>query len=127
MKLLLKRNQKKSMIGSQVHFTLDARAELTDEEREHVNKYRMGKTLLVSNFEDRGAGIIGLLSRFIYTRFRGTADIAIDDLVKGRQFDCHDVLELIDIERQLREASETFKTILNIAASFGGEELIEFS
>ncbi len=45
MKLLLRRSQKKGLVGS-ITFILDARSELTPEEKENVKKYRMGKEIL---------------------------------------------------------------------------------
>ena len=46
MKLLLRRSQKKGMLGGSITFILDARSELTPEEKENVKKYKMGKEIL---------------------------------------------------------------------------------
>jgi len=61
MKLLLRRNQKSGVMRG-VSFTLDARAQLTPEERNNVERYRLGGTMLYQRNEiaDRGAGLLGM-------------------------------------------------------------------
>lgn len=122
MKLLLKRNQKSGLMGGGMRFSLDVRAELSDEERGHVDKYKLGKTLLYTNMEDRGSGLVGMVSRALQG-----IEITVDHLVSGKQVECKDIVEMITIEDQVKEATKTFKTILDMAATFGGEELIELS
>jgi hypothetical protein len=125
MKLLLRRDQKKSLTGKIV-FTVDARAELTPEEREAVQKYKMGDTLLYEKMKllDRGSGLLGFFSRLA---FRATnIKVTVNDLVHGKHLECKDILEMRGVEEQIKEASETFKAVLDTAAHFGGEEVIEY-
>lgn len=119
MKLLLRRGQKQGVMGG-VTFMLDARAELTPAESENVKKYKMGKTLLYTNMQDRGAGLIGMISRAAMG-----IEIHVDDLVHGKHIEVKDIIEMIATEEQLKEASANFKRVLETAAQFGGEEVIE--
>ena len=121
MKLLIQRDQKKGLLGGSIKFILKARAELSDEEQDNIKKYKMSKTLLYTNMEDRGAGLLGVLSRFAMA-----IDITVSDLVNGRQVDCKDIIEMLAVEEQIKEACNNFKNVLDAAASFGGEEIIEF-
>jgi hypothetical protein len=124
-KLLIRRDQKRSLMGAAV-FQLDARAELTAQEREWVGRYKMGKTLLYTKNEmiDRGSGLLGAASRLA---FRMTnVQITVDDLVSGKHIECKDIVEMLAIEEQIREAAATFHQVLQAAGTFGGEELVEF-
>lgn len=100
---------------------LEARAELTSEEAENVKKHKMGKTMLYTNIADRGSGLLGVV-----TRAMKGIEITVDDLVSGKQVDCKDIIEMIAVEEQVKEACKNFKTVLDTAAQFGGEQVIEF-
>lgn len=119
MKLILLRDQKSGFTGSTT-FSITVQAEITEEEREHIARYKMGKTLLYTNMEDRGSGVLGAVSR----KMIGT-EITIDDLVKGKTVEYKDILEMIAFEKQVIVASEVFKEILDAMATFGGEDVIE--
>lgn len=121
MKLLLRRNQNKGLMGK-ITFTLDVRAGLTDAEKANIDKYKMGHTMLYTNLTDRGSGILGAISRAA-----SGIEITVDDLVRGKQIECKDIVEMIGIEEEVKEACQTFKKVLEAAASFGGEEIVEFS
>jgi hypothetical protein len=125
MKLLLRRDQKKSLTGKMI-FTLDARAELTPEERDAVQKYKMGDTLLYEKLRlvERGSGLLGFFSRFAFRA--QNVRITVNDLVHGKHLECRDIVEMRGVEEQIKEASETFKAVLETAAHFGGEEVIEY-
>ena len=127
MKLILQRSQKAGMMGvGKVKFGLDARAQLTPEETEYVKKYKMGKTLLYQKMEmaDPGKGLLGLASRLAFKMMNIT--VTVDDLIHGKHLECKDIVEMRAVEEQIKEASQTFKDILDTAAQFGGEEVIEF-
>lgn len=125
MKLLLRRDQKKAMLGGSVTFTLDARAELTPEEAENVKRYKMGKTLLYQKEElaDRGSGLLGMASRLAFKAMNIT--VTVDDLVSGKHLECKDIVEMRAVEEQIKDACGVFKDILETAAHFGGEEVVE--
>ena len=51
--------------------------------------------------------------------------VSINDLSEGKRIDCKDIVEMLAVEDQIKEAAQTFKNVLDAAASFGGEEVIE--
>lgn len=125
MKLLLRRDQKSGLIGNNITFTLDCRAEISEDEKACIKKYKMGRTILYtkSRLVDRGAGLIGLISRLIHKA--KNVEITVHDLANGKHIECKDIVEMRDTEAEIREASQTFKVILEMAKQFGGEEIIE--
>ena len=126
MKLLLRRNQKAAMMGmGSVTFSLEVRAELTAAERDNIGKYKLGKTELYSKSQltDRGSGLLGLASRLAFKAMN--ISVSVDDLTSGKRIDCKDILEMLAVEDQIKEAAQTFKAVLEAAAYFGGEEVIE--
>ncbi len=126
MKLLLRRDQKSGMLGmGGVAFTLDVRAELTEAEQANIRKYKLGDTMLYERGKllDPGKGLLGLASRLAFKMINLT--ISVDDLSKGKRVDCKDIVEMLAVEDQIREAAQTFKNVLEAAALFGGEEVIE--
>ncbi len=126
MKLLLRRDQKAGMLGmGKVAFILDVRAELNEAEQTNIRKYKLGDTMLYERDKilDPGKGLLGLASRLAFKMINLT--ISIDDLSKGKRVDCKDIVEMLAVEDQIKEAAQTFKNVLEAAASFGGEEVIE--
>jgi hypothetical protein len=126
MKVLIKRDQKSGLLGK-VTFTLSVRAELTPEEREHVKRYKLGNTMLYERLKtiDPGSGLLGLASRVAFKMINLTVSVA--DLDEGKQIECKDIVEMLAVEEQIREAAQTFKSVLAAAATFGGEEVIEIA
>ena len=126
MKLLLRRDQKSSMMGK-VIFVLDVRAELTDVEKRNLAKYKLGQTVLYSREElaDRGSGLLGLASRVAFKAMN--LSISVNDLANGKRVECKDIVEMLAVEDQIKEAAQTFKSVLEAAARFGGEEVVELS
>jgi hypothetical protein len=133
MKLLLRRNQKKALLGSSITFVLDSRAELTPEERENVRTYRMGREVLYfkEKVDVRGidtstlSGAFSGLTRSLAARALNIK-ITVDDLLNGKSIECKDILEMRAAEEQLKEACKLFKAMLESAAHFEGEQVIEF-
>lgn len=126
MKLLLRRNQKSGMIGG-VSFILDARADLTPEERNNIQRYGLGKTMLYQRDQlaNRGSGLLGVASRFAFKMMN--IEVTVDSLVNGVHLQFKDITEMLAVEDQLKEASRNFKAVLDAAATFGGEEVVELS
>lgn len=124
MKLLLRRNQKSGLIGK-ITFVLDVRAELTPEEKSHITKYKLGSTMLYERgkMTDPGSGLLGLASRLAFKMVNLT--ISVEDLSTGKQVECKDIVEMLAVEDQIKEACQTFQAVLKAAASFGGEEVVE--
>jgi hypothetical protein len=129
MKLLLRRSQKKGMLGGSVTFVLDSRAELASEEKENVRKYKMGKEILYYkekvdtkgyNPESMAGFARALAARALNIK------ITVDDLLHVKSIECKDILEMRAAEEQLKEACQLFKQMLESAAHFEGEQVIEF-
>jgi len=123
MKLLLRREQKSSLMGA-MSFILNVRAEVTDTERSSISKYKLGKTVLYSKGEmvDGGSGLLGLASRLAFKAMN--IAVSIDDLAGGKRVECKDIVEMLAVEDQIKEAFKTFKVVLEAAATFGGEEIV---
>ena len=126
MKLLLRRDQKTNMLGK-VIFTVSVRAELSDEEKSNIKKYKMGDILLYerSKIIDPGSGLVGLASRLAFKMINLT--ISVNDLENGKQVECKDILEMLAVEEQIKEAAQNFRNVLSAASTFGGEEIIEIN
>ncbi len=124
MNLLLRRDQRSTMMGN-VSFSLEVRADLTPDERANIAKYKLGSSLLYTRGEivDRGAGLLGLASRLAFKALN--ISVTVDDLAGGKRIECKDILEMLAVEGQIKEAALTFKQILEAAAHFGGEEVVE--
>ena len=124
MKLLLRRDQKSGLIGK-VTFTLAVRAELSDEEKSNIKKYKLGDTMLYERDKliERGSGLLGLASRVAFKMMN--ISVSVNDLSDGKKIDCKDIIEMLAVEEQIKEAAQTFKSVLEAAATFGGEEVIE--
>jgi len=124
MKLLLRRDQKSGLIGK-VTFILTVRAELAEEEKSNIKKYKLGDTMLYERMTitDKGSGLLGVASRLAFKMMNLT--VSVNDLSDGKKIDCKDIVEMLAVEDQIKEAAQTFKNVLEAAASFGGEEVIE--
>jgi len=125
-KLLLRRDQQTSgVIRSTITFSLGVRAEISDEELRNIQKYKLGDSVLYSRGElvDKGSGLLGLASRLAFKAMN--ISVSVNDLVSGKRVDCKDILEMLAVEEQIKEAAMTFKQVLDAAAHFGGEEVVE--
>ncbi len=128
MKLLLRRGQKSGMLGmGKIAFVLDVRAELSEEEKASIKKYKLGDTMLYERGKvtDPGSGVLGLASRLAFKMLN--LSICVDDLSKGKQIECKDIVEMLAVEAQIKEAAQTFKNVLDAAATFGGEEIVQLA
>lgn len=126
MKLLLRREQQKSgLIRSTVTFAITVRAELSPEERSNIEKYQLGSSVLYTRGElaDRGSGLMGLASRAAFHLMN--ISVTVNDLVQGKRIECKDIIEMLGVQEQLKEAATTFKAVLDAASHFGGDEVLE--
>lgn len=124
MKLLLRRNQRSGLTGK-VIFTLEVRADVSEEERANIRKYKLGETELYASHEmiDRGSGLLGVASRFAHKAL--TINVTVNDLQNGKKIEIKDIVEMLAIEEHIKEAAQTFKAVLEAASHFGGDEVIE--
>ena len=121
MKLIIMRDQvSKGMMSKKVHFSILAKVEVTDDEKENITKYKLGNILLYSNMEDRGSGVLGAISRKAMA-----VEFNINDLINGKKIESDDILEILDLEETIIGAAKNFKQILEASANFGEEEVIE--
>lgn len=126
MKLVLKRDQRKGMLGKMI-FSLTVRAEISDKERGDIQTYKLGDTILYDKkpLNDPGAGLLGVASRLAHRAM--TISVSVNDLTNGKQIECKDIVEMLAVEDQLREAGKTFNDVLKAASGFGGEEVIDLA
>jgi hypothetical protein len=125
MKLLIRRDQRPAMMGGKPVFSIQVRADITPPERASIDKYKLGKTLLYeSHTIEGGSGLLGLAHRAaINATIR--LSLTIDDLTGGKKIECKDIGEMIAIEEHIKQAAQEFKIVLETAAAFGGEEVLE--
>lgn len=126
MKLLLRRDQHSGLVG-RVTFSLTVRAELSDEEKDAISKYKLGDTVLYERdtITDPGKGLLGLASRVAFRAMN--MSLSVKDLVRGKELECKDIVEMLAVEDQIREAGKTFNAVLDAARHFGGEEVIDLA
>ena len=125
MKLLIRRDQKSSLIGGKITFTMDVRADISEEERANIKKYKLGDTMLYESHVvlDKGAGLLGLASRLAHKAF--TISVSVNDLAGGKHIEFKDIMEMIAVEEYIKDAARNFMDVLRAAAGFGGEEVLE--
>ena len=123
MHLLLRRDQRSSLMGK-VIFQLDVRAEISEDDFAYIQRYRLGDTVLYTKAElvDRGSGLLGLASRLAFKAMN--ISVSVNDLLRGKRIECKDIIEMLAVEEQIKEAATTFKQVLMAAARFGGEEAV---
>lgn len=139
MKLQLRRDQKAGLLGK-IAFTLDIRAQLSPEEQAHIKKYKLGDTILYQRDSPKDTGPVQYQSNVwkalgTFTRLMGAVfkyrvlnlTIQVKDLEDGKRIEVKDIMEMLAVEAQIKEAAHTFKQILDVSAHFGGEEIIEIS
>jgi hypothetical protein len=150
MQLKLKRSQRAGgMMGGKVLFGLDARAELTSDERSLVQKYSLGKIVVFDsearkkhannaygNFDDAANTSAASAGRGLWKNARGIASAAmmalslrvtVDGLISGQHIECKELDELLGAEAAILDACKSLKTYLDTSQTFDGrEEVVEF-
>jgi hypothetical protein len=115
MQLRLTRGQSTKMFGG-VRFELHARATLTAEEAELINRYKVDDEKLMEKhikipFTDRAL----------------TIKITIGSLINGQSFKCNDISEILQYEEEVKQSCATLRKVIEVMKTFGGEEVIEFT
>lgn len=124
MKLLLRRTERASTFGKPI-YVLDIRAELSEEEKGWIDKYRFGNSLLYSKKGKPNADtttFAGIGATMLHYALDMT--VSVNDLVHGKRVECKEIMEMLAAEEQIKEAAQTFGTVLRAASQFGGEEVI---
>lgn len=127
MRLRLRRSQRMSGLMSKTAvFALEARVDITDEEMDHIKKYKMGQEVLYSKERIAGSseGKFSAIARNMASAATALT-VRIDDLIRGTKVECKDIIEMLAVEEQLKSACQTFKDILASMAHFDGEEVID--
>lgn len=113
MKLKIRRDQaaKKGIFGGHkgMRFSLSCRVEISPEEQELIEKYKVYNHPLTWRETDKGK-IPGL---------------TVQNLVGGYHVELDDVGTLMNNEEVIKDACNDFKDLLMVMATFGGEEIIE--
>ena len=124
MKLVIKR-EKKSGFSGKSKYGLYVRADISEEEKTLIKENSLGKTLVVYH-NKTGLSAFADFSFWsaLWRMFFDTA-MTVDTFVRGTTFKCKDVTELIRIEDEARGAALMLRTILEMAKTFGGEEVID--
>lgn len=115
MKLIIKRDQKAqtSLLGGHkgMTFLLICRVELTQEELELVKRYKAEQHSLTFATDQEGRKI--------------TKD-TVSSLMRGVSEEMKDITVLLNNEEVIKSACQNFKALLDVMATFGGEEVVEF-
>jgi len=115
MKLIIKRDQeaRTGMFGGHkgMKFLLSYRVELTPEEQALVTKYKVENHVLTFTTTQKGIKI---------------PKDTISSLTRENTESLDDVTILLRNEDVVKNACKDFKTLLEVMATFGGEEVIEF-
>lgn len=114
MKLFIVRDQAKGFMGG-TKFELNAKVELTSEEAALVSKYKTDKEVLLQKE-----------IKIPFTSKVVVIDINIGSLVSGQVFKCKDIADILEYEKNVKEACESFKNYLEVMKHFGGQEVIEY-
>jgi hypothetical protein len=127
MKLLVRRDQRSGLLGK-IIFQLDVRAELADDERQNITKYKLGKEMLYVKNEmpNVDAGTLKGFGKLMVAHALNIT-VSVNDLVNGKRIECKDILEMLAAEEQIREAARNFNAALAAAARFGGEEVVDLA
>lgn len=138
MQLKLRRSQRAAAILLPRVYILDARAELTPDEKTLVVTHSLGKIPIYDSEARKkrvlaaqqlsGGGLLGTLGSIASSALAAMSlRITIDSLVAGHHIECKTMDELFAAEVAIREGCETLRTFLDLAVTFDGrEETMEF-
>jgi hypothetical protein len=122
MKLLLRRDQKKGMMGGMT-FLLHVKADLSEEEKANITKYGLSLTTLYEREKMPEGG--SFVSRYAFAMTN--LSVSVNDLWVGKKLECKSIVEMLAMEEQIKEACKVFNSVLQAAARFGGEEIVEIT
>lgn len=125
MKLLLRRSERSSAFAGNPIYILDVRADLSEEERAWITKFKFGRSMLYSRKGKPNVDpstVTGFGAFLLHYALDIT--VSVNDLVNGKRIECKDIMEMLAAEAQIREAARNFSQVLQAASQFGGEEVI---
>lgn len=132
MQLKIKRSQKSGMLGK-VIFCLDVRAEYSQEEKDNINKYKLGgecvyssetakKRAAAADAHLEGGSILKGIASGIMANL--ALSVTIASLQQGHHIETKTMEELLGAEDTLRDACKNLTSWLDAAASFDGRETV---
>jgi len=112
MRLSLIKTQSESNIlwKRQISYSLSARAELTEEEIELMNNYKLKKMILSSIQVDE----------------KHEQNVTMEMLMIGCIFEHESIDRILAIEQEIKNSCQIFKAHMNMRKNFCGEEIIEY-
>ena len=120
MKLVIKRSKKSGMTGKS-KYELYVRADVTEEEATLIKENSLNKESVA--YHDKTGDAEGFFA--ILMKMMRDTNMTVDTLVRGTTFSCKNVLELMEIEDNIRDTALSLRGILEVAKKFGGEEVID--
>ena len=115
MRLVIRRDQKAQtgLLGGHkgMIFSLSCRVELTPKEQELIKRYKAELHPLTFITDREGNKI---------------PKATVSSLMLGVTEEMKDITILLNNEEVIKDACKGFKTLLDVMATFGGEEVIEF-
>ena len=138
MQLYLRRTQRAGIISRNAFFCIDARAELTADEKSSVHNYRLGREIIYNSqkankhFAKMDASLDGsakgLAKGLMYSALaRMSLRITINSLTRGQRIECKDLQELMGAEQAIRTACENIRNYHDVAQMFDGrEEVLDY-
>ena len=137
MQLSIQRSRRMGgLAGGTAFFCLDVRAEYDQEERDDINRYKLGPQIVYQSREAKKhmetaqvraaeGGWKNLLgSAASAVRGRLATNISIASLGRGHHVECKDMQELLEAEDELREASKNLTRYLQVAKTFNGQRIL---
>jgi len=110
------RGQNKGMMGA-VTFEVKAQAQLTEEERNLIQHYKLDNEVL---FSKKMVNIWGQPTDH-------EIKVTVRQLVVGEGYKCKDLNEVISYSDSLKNACATLKSYLDVARGFGGQEVFDIA
>lgn len=122
MKLILNKSQQaKGLTGSKIVYTLDIKADLTEDELNNIARYKMANEVLYSDAEGDVTESIWKSLKVIAT----STVIRVSDLTNGKAIQCDSFMEIMAVQQQVKTACSNLKSLLEAMANFEGEEILE--
>jgi len=148
MQLKIQRSQRTGgVLANTVLFCLDIRADYSPEERNDINKYKLGGQVIYNSqaarrhmekadahlgrvdsdsLKEKAAGLAR--GAFSAAMAKMSLNVSIASLGRGHHIECKDLQELLEAEDTLRTACKDVTRYLEAAATFNGSEtVIEYS
>ena len=134
MQLVLRRSQKTAgLMTKSVLFCMDARVDLSPEERSSVDKYKLGSQVLYNSTAAEAAlakaaahhaGGSFVKSAVNIAMSRLSLSVTVDSLTKGHHIECKDLDELLGAEAAIKSACDNIRTYIDLASTFDGREIV---